>query len=81
MVLQYFSEADREATESDNYFSLRLTSAVNQRRQSGQDTDLALASILHVERQWIGKLTMEHFLEGSYQPLIEHGQDIHVRYW
>ena len=69
LILQYYSEETREATDSEDAFPPRLASAVHQRTRLGQNVDEALASALADERITLGRLTYEQYVADKTGPI------------
>ena len=69
LILQYYSEESREATESENAFPPRLASAIQQRTRLGQNTDEALAGALGDERLTLGRLAYEQYVADYTGPV------------
>ena len=68
LILQYYSEESREATDSENAFPPRLGNAVYQRTRLGQNVDEALTSALGDERSTLGRLTYEQYVADRTGP-------------
>ena len=69
LILQYYSEDSREATDSENAFPPRLANAVHQRTRLGQNVDEALAGALGDERITLGRLAYEQYKADKTGPV------------
>jgi hypothetical protein len=69
LILQWYSEETREATDSEDAFPPRLSNAIDQRTRLGQNVDEALASALADERSTLGRLTYEQYVADKTGPV------------